>query len=406
MNKMILPQDVLDIHREFDEHGYKLYVVGGAVRDFIMGKIPHDFDLVTNVTPEQVKVILKNYRTDLQGVQFGVVRVFTKETPEGHEIASYRKDISLGRDNKSDGDKVQIGDHITIEDDVLRRDLTMNALFYDIKTGEIVDKVGGINDIKNKVIRTVGIAKDRFNEDRLRILRVCRFAATTDSEIDEKTANAISKDSRLFGISDIDDVSKERIYAEFDKLRDKAVSVNDPLIIERFFVLLLYFNIISQIYPVKKINKDIKPTLNLSIMIAQILCDNTPNPDFIKILTDSKISNNMLNNILFLLDIYKNGITPENVFSMYGKMKSKNISKDMVDEWLHIMKIDTKNNMKFLEYEPNTSGRDVISDGFKGIEIGNEIQRREKIRFEKMLKESNLYENKTILDYKTFISKK
>ena len=400
---MNLPKDILDIYNIFDKKGYTLFVVGGATRDFIMGKEPHDFDLVTNASPEQVKDILKDYRTDLQGVQFGVVRVFTKDCPEGHEIASYRKDIAKGRDNKSDSNKVQVGDHITIEDDVVRRDISMNALFYDIKTGEVVDLVGGVDDIKNKIIRAVGNPIDRFNEDRLRILRVCRFAATTDSEIDEKTANAILDDSRLFGISDIDDVSKERIYTEFDKVRDKAVNVNDPLILERFFYLLLHFNIISQIYPVEHINTEIKPTLNLSIAIAQILFNNDITTNFIKILVDSKMPNNMLNNILFLIDIYKNEITSDNVFSMYGKMKSKNISKDVVNEWLHIMNIDTKNNIKFLEYVPSTSGKDVILDGFKGVEIGNEISRREKIKFEKMLKESKMVKKPSILGYNTFI---
>lgn len=403
---MNLPNDIIDIHKIFDDNNYKLFVVGGAVRDFIMGKEPHDFDLVTDASPEQVKNILKGYRTDLQGVQFGVVRVFTKDCPEGHEIASYRKDISKGRDNKSDSNKVQVGDHITIEDDVLRRDLSQNALFYDIKTGKIVDLVGGIDDIKNKIIRAVGNPIDRFNEDRLRILRSLRFSATTNSTIHEDTKQAILNDSRLFGVSDIDDVSKERIYAEFEKVREKSVSVNDPFIMKRFFDMLTYYNITNQIYPVEYINQEIKPTLDLSIAIAQILYNNEITPNFIKILSDSKMSNNMLNNILFLLDIYNNNITPDNVFSMYNKMKSKNISKEIVREWLHIMNIDTKNNIKFLDYIPTTSGKDVISDGFKGVEIGNEISRREKINFEKMLKESLTSKKSNILDYNSFVSVK
>jgi len=91
--KMDLPQDVLDFHKLFEKKGYKLYVVGGAVRDFLMGKIPHDFDMASNATPDIIMDILKDYRTDLQGVHFGVVRVFTKNEPAGYEIASYRKDI-------------------------------------------------------------------------------------------------------------------------------------------------------------------------------------------------------------------------------------------------------------------------------------------------------------------------
>ena len=198
MNKINLPKDIIDISTKFFNKGFDIYLVGGAIRDFIRGVEPHDFDLVTNALPKQIISILNEYRTDLQGVQFGVVRVFTKDCPEGYEIASFRRDLSSGRDNKSDSKKVEIGDNITIEDDINRRDFSVNALFYDIKSGEIVDLVGGIDDINNKIIRTVGNPIDRFNEDRLRILRCLRFSATTDSKIDEQTSQAILNDSRLF----------------------------------------------------------------------------------------------------------------------------------------------------------------------------------------------------------------
>ena len=92
---MNLPQDILDMHKVFTDNGFKLFVVGGATRDFIMDKTPHDFDLVTDAEPNDVMTVLKGYNTDLQGAQFGVVRVFTDTCKEGHEIASYRKDITL-----------------------------------------------------------------------------------------------------------------------------------------------------------------------------------------------------------------------------------------------------------------------------------------------------------------------
>jgi poly(A) polymerase len=112
----------------------------------------------------------------------------------GHEIATFRKDISGGRDVKGDDEKVEIGKHITIKDDVLRRDLTINALFYDIKKKEIVDLVGGVEDIKTGTIRMVGKPEDRFREDRLRILRCLRFAARVNGVIDIETSEAIKRD--------------------------------------------------------------------------------------------------------------------------------------------------------------------------------------------------------------------
>lgn len=386
MEKMKLPQDILRIHSEFKKNNYKLYIVGGAVRDFIMGKEPHDYDLVTNATPNKVMEILKNYRTDLQGVQFGVVRVFTKDEPEGYEIASYRRDISLGRDNKGNGEKVETGDHITIEDDTKRRDLSINALFYDIETEQVVDLVGGIDDIKNKIIRTVGNPIDRFSEDRLRIMRVFRFSATNDSTIDSETDRAIRNDSRLFGISSIDDVSKERIYAEFVKVAEK--SERNPEIMKRYFDHLIDYKIINQLFPDMEINYNIKETSSLSVIIAQILYENKNYKILENALVSMKLPNFLSNIILFLIQFYNEKVTSKNVFSIYSRMKSKGISYQILKEWITVMNIKDISSIKFLEYEPKTSGKTVIQDGFKGIEIGNEIARREKIRFEEMIKES------------------
>ena len=92
-DNMKIPRDILEIANKFFDVDKELYIVGGAVRDFLDGKIPHDYDLVTNAQPEEIKTILKGYRTDLQGQHFGVVRVFTNDTPLGIEIATYRKDI-------------------------------------------------------------------------------------------------------------------------------------------------------------------------------------------------------------------------------------------------------------------------------------------------------------------------
>jgi len=132
-NTLDIPNDVLKISEAYRKAGKDIFLVGGAVRDYIQGITPKDYDLVTNALIDESKEILKDFNvSDEQGKSFGVIRVYTKECPEGHEIASYRKDISGGRDTKGEEDKVEMGQHITMEDDCNRRDLTMNALYYDI----------------------------------------------------------------------------------------------------------------------------------------------------------------------------------------------------------------------------------------------------------------------------------
>ena len=150
--RLNIPSDIKNIHKLFKKNKKKLFVVGGAVRDAILGKNPKDFDLATDAKPDEVLAIAKKggLKTVEVGKQFGVVIV------GGHEIATFRKDIGKGRRPSS-------VDYTDIEGDVKRRDLTINALFYDMDRGEIVDLVGGVADLKKKKIRTVGKATERFD---------------------------------------------------------------------------------------------------------------------------------------------------------------------------------------------------------------------------------------------------
>jgi len=383
--EMVLPQDVLDIHAIFDKNGYNLYVVGGAVRDFLMDKKPHDFDMVTDALPEKVMEMLNEFHTDLQGVHFGVVRVFTANEPEGYEIASYRKDIAKGRNTKGTDKKVEVGVHITIKDDVRRRDLTINALFYNIKTHKIIDVVGGMDDIKNNVIRAVGVPQRRFDEDRLRILRAIRFAAVTGGSIDKATSDAIMSDNRLFGISDEDDVSRERIFLEFIKIKEKARKNNDPMIVKTFIDLLIDYGIMHQIFPVLIAEKDITPTTYLTIALAQSLKSNVVDKNFKDTLIEAKIPGKFVEIISILINILNRGVDADNVYNLYREMKSKDVRQDILVEWIRVMGIYNKNVRALLVYKPTTKGGDVMKDGFTKADIGVEINRRESELFKKLV---------------------
>ena len=387
--KMDIPSDILIFHDLFEKRGKKLYIVGGAVRDYLMGKKPHDFDMVTDAQPQEIIDILKDYRTDLMGAHFGVVRVFTESEPNGYEISSYRKDISKGRHFKGNDKKVQVGKHITIKDDVKRRDLTINAMFYNIKNGEIIDVVGGLKDIRDNVIKTVGVPIKRFNEDRLRILRTLRFAAVTGGKIDKETSKAILKDNRLFGISEEDDVSRERIFAEFLKVKEKARKNSNGSIITRFINLLIDYGLMSQIFPVLVTEKNISQTQYLTVALAQCLRQNNIDDDFKQTLIDAKIPTSYINIISTLIKILRLGVDPNNVYNIYREIKSNGIRNDILRDWIRVMRINDKNIIALLEYEPSTTGHEVMKDGFKKEQIGIEISRRESLKFRELLKTIN-----------------
>lgn len=374
-----LPNDIIEISNAYIKAGKDIFLVGGAVRDYISGVKPKDFDLVTNALPDESKIILKNFNvSDEQGKNFGVLRVYTKDEPEGYEIASYRRDISGGRDTKGDDQKVEMGGDVTIQDDCNRRDLTMNALFYNIKTKEIVDLVGGVSDIKNGIVRAVGDAIQRFIEDRLRILRIFRFAARTGGKIDDQTANAIKKDNRLRGIDEKSNVSQERIWDEMKKAAKQAKDYSEYL---EFFN---EFDMWDQVFPGAKINKKIEKSDNFIAYIANLFkFDNISDLEK-RMVLEYKIEYDIASKVVFLINLLK--ITPESAFDLYKQKIKCHCSTDLIVDWLDINNIHDKIFIRFIDYQPSVSAQDLMNKGFKGRELGEEIKRQETEKFREILK--------------------
>ena len=203
---MELPREVGKALAMLEAAGFEACLVGGCVRDYLLGKTPHDFDITTNALPEETEKVFEGFRVIEAGMKHGTVTVLMDHMPL--EITTYRSD-----GNYSDGrhpDDV----HFTrkLEDDLARRDFTVNAMAYSRQKG-IIDIFGGQQDLAERRIRTVGAATERFSEDALRIMRALRFSSVLGFAIDPEAAKAAANLKERLSL-----VSAERIYAELNKL--------------------------------------------------------------------------------------------------------------------------------------------------------------------------------------------
>ena len=200
----IIPEHIIKIMRLMEEQNFSPYLVGGCVRDFIMGKTPHDYDITVGALPEEISELFesKGFRTIPKGRKFGTVGVLSEN--EVVEITPYR--IESEYNDSRHPDKVEFVKDIKL--DLARRDFTINAMAMDTD-GNILDIFGGIDDIQNKILRCVGNADERFREDALRILRAIRFASRLGFSIESETRKAMSYSKTL-----LKKISSERIYSE------------------------------------------------------------------------------------------------------------------------------------------------------------------------------------------------
>ncbi len=209
VQKSQIPGTVLSICETFDKAGFEAWVVGGCVRDMIIGRTPKDWDITTNATPEQIQGLFENtFYTN----EFGTVGIVTEDAPEAVKVVEatpYRKEGKYSDARRPDF--VEFSDRI--EEDLKRRDFTINALAYNPKKGEMLDLFGGIQDLADGTIRAVGEPEERFSEDSLRILRAVRLMAELSQfnfNIEEKTAEAMRMNA-----GQLAKISQERIRDEF-----------------------------------------------------------------------------------------------------------------------------------------------------------------------------------------------
>lgn len=203
---MFIPDYVNEILAILDENGFEGFVVGGCVRDALLGKQPSDYDIAVSSTPEETKMCFRDFRTISTGEKHGTVTVVNKGN--NLELTSFRVDGEY-KDNRRP-ENVEFTR--SIDADLSRRDFTVNAMAFNEKSG-LVDIFEGQQDLINKIIRCVRDADTRFNEDALRIMRAIRFASQLGFGIEKQTSDSIHKNKAL-----LKNISVERIFVELKKL--------------------------------------------------------------------------------------------------------------------------------------------------------------------------------------------
>ena len=206
MKNIKLPDDVRMILNRFHENGYEAFIVGGCVRDSLLGDEPKDYDITTNALPTQVEQLFSDLKVIETGIRHGTVSVIINKEP--YEITTYRTDVRYSDHRHPD----EVRYALTLGEDLSRRDFTVNAMAYDEENG-LIDSFNGVNDLNEGIIRCVGDPDTRFNEDALRILRCIRFASRYGFRIEENTESALFKNRELIRY-----VSVERIATEFNEI--------------------------------------------------------------------------------------------------------------------------------------------------------------------------------------------
>lgn len=213
-----IPSVIHQVIKDLNSSGFEAYIVGGCVRDLLIGVNPHDYDICTNATPSDIiKVAKKNsYKYSAVGIDYGTVVLIING--EEIEVTTYRHDGTY-----SDGrhpDEIQFA--TSLEEDLKRRDFTINAIAFNPITHDIVDKFNGIEDLSRGIIKTIQEPNTSFSDDALRLLRAIRFAIKYKFFIDNDTAKAIISNAHL-----IEYVSKERITQEFEKILGTQNSIRN-----------------------------------------------------------------------------------------------------------------------------------------------------------------------------------
>lgn len=369
---MPLPSSVEYVLSKLKENGYQAYVVGGAVRDFLMGKTPHDYDLTSDALPSQISDVFKDFYQEHSGEKHGTIRVIIDHKPI--EITTFRCDEGYTDYRRPDNVEFVKDAYI----DSKRRDFSINAFYY--SEGHIYDFHEGLEDLNNKVIKTIGNPSARFHEDALRILRAIRFSAKLGYEIESKTKTAL-----LDCKEELNLIAKERILIE---LKEISSTSNFFRNIKEYFPIFKLIipcldkigNSIDDIY-----NFDTKSYGDYIASLSALFSLREINNDFMPWRLFIKMDNESINAIKTLIklkdinfnnsfdDDYINGLillskpVDINVFKNYliNLYNLKRFKNDDIDSILNRVDILSEGNTPYSLKDLEIDGNDLLKLGIE-----------------------------------------
>lgn len=377
---MPLPSSVEYVLSKLKENGYQAYVVGGAVRDFLMGKTPHDYDLTSDALPSQISDVFKDFYQEHSGEKHGTIRVIVDHKPI--EITTFRCDEGYTDYRRPDNVEFVKDAYI----DSKRRDFSINAFYY--SEGHIYDFHEGLEDLNNKVIKTIGNPSARFHEDALRILRAIRFSAKLGYEIESKTKTAL-----LDCKEELNLIAKERILTELKEISSTSNFFKD--IKEYFPIFKLIIpcldkigNSIDDIY-----NFDTKSYGDYIASLSALFSLREINNDFMPWRLFIKMDNESINAIKTLIklkdinfnnsfdDDYINGLillskpVDMNVFKNYliNLYNLKRFKNDDIDSILNRVDILSEGNTPYSLKDLEIDGNDLLKLGIEKNQYFKEI---------------------------------
>ncbi|MEW6377949.1 MAG: polynucleotide adenylyltransferase PcnB, partial [Thermodesulfobacteriota bacterium] len=236
ISRRMIDEEALKVLYRLHRHGFIAYLVGGSVRDLLLGRIPKDFDVATNAHPHEINALFKNSR--IIGRRFRLIHVFFKGG-KIIEVSTFRSRSEFEERQTEEGEIIRTDSFGTPAEDAFRRDITINGLFYNIADFSIIDYVDGIADLERKIIRTIGDPDERFQQDPVRMIRVIRHAARTGFSIEDQTYQAIIRHRE-----EVQKCSPSRVRDEF--LRDLKEGVAEPslsLMLQTGLLLSLFPNL-------------------------------------------------------------------------------------------------------------------------------------------------------------------